>query len=385
LGVGFGIIVLLLLCFFGFIHWLLGRIKKDYQLCVTHDDLKLQAIRFLRCCHCCLFRQPHSISQREFEDDPDYDVIVQGCRSFFMNYSYAVVNKVEKSLIIIDPLEPEDLIKLLQEYNYWEDYTIAGVLITHHHPDHDGGLYKFKSAPLYSCRNLDVIDQTALLVGGFMIIPLVSNYHVEGHYAFYFTQVNGAPLKRDFIFMGDSLFVGGLGAFLSGTTHDAVRYFHKVNLMIGAHTKLYCGHEYSIRNVAFDCYFLNTHWTENCPDIFEFYYRVYDRRKKRLAVVGITWAIECKFNPFLLLALGKVKDGKSTFNTILREKRRIYSIYTIEDMYRLNQDLEEMKAKQEEPSIELVILDEFNEPESDTEIIYSPDDIDMGEIDTSYE
>eukprot|EP00493_Phyllostaurus_siculus_P006682 UN06751 len=70
-------------------------------------------------------------------------------------------------------------------------------------------------------------------------------------------QANGRVMQQDFVFMGDSLFVGGLGAFLSGTTHDAVRYFHKVNMTISGKTKLYCGHEYSIRNVAFDCYFLN--------------------------------------------------------------------------------------------------------------------------------
>jgi hydroxyacylglutathione hydrolase len=234
--------------------------------------------------------------------------------------------------------------------------------VTHHHLDHDGGLYKFKSAPLYSCRNPKIHDQVAIQVGGFTVVPLSSSYHVEGHFGFYFTAMSGRLLPQDFIFMGDSLFVGGLGAFYSGTTHDAIQYFRKVNMIIGSQTRLYCGHEYSLRNVAFDCYFLNTNWTENCPDAFKFYYRIYDRRKKRLAVVGIEWAEEKRFNPFLLLALGKVKDGTSTFNTILREKRRIYSTYTIEDMYQLNQELESMKSRGQLMEIELII-DTENHPE----------------------
>ena len=67
--------------------------------------------------------------------------------------------------------------------------------------------------------------------------------HTSGHIAFYFK-------KEKVIFTGDTLFSLGCGRIFEGTSEQMFRSLNKLkNLPLD--TKVYCGHEYTYRNLEF--------------------------------------------------------------------------------------------------------------------------------------
>ena len=53
------------------------------------------------------------------------------------NYSYAI--KKNKEVIIIDPAESVSILKYIQD----NQFSLKGILLTHHHEDHTGGVKKY--------------------------------------------------------------------------------------------------------------------------------------------------------------------------------------------------------------------------------------------------
>ena len=65
------------------------------------------------------------------------------------NYSYLVCSNVNKLGVIIDPADAAPIIKFIKD----KDIILSGILITHHHTDHNSGindLIKFQSTKIYS-------------------------------------------------------------------------------------------------------------------------------------------------------------------------------------------------------------------------------------------
>jgi len=168
------------------------------------------------------------------------------------NYMYLLVDEDTKQAAIVDPVDPDSVIKAVAE----EEVVLTTVLTTHHHWDHAGGNKELIS----KVSGLNVIGGDSridgvtrmvkhgdeLQVGGLNVTCFFTPCHTTGHICYYVTRD-----QDKVVFTGDTLFLGGCGRFFEGTAeqmHEAL-----VNILgkLPPETKVFCGHEYSLQNLGF--------------------------------------------------------------------------------------------------------------------------------------
>ena len=167
------------------------------------------------------------------------------------NYSYLLHDKSTNQVAIVDPSDFDSCDEVIvKKYNKL-DY----ILNTHHHFDHVGGNQKLKEKYKSKVLGFELdkdripgIDITLqekqnFKIGTTSFEVIFTPGHTKGHVAFYF--------KSDkIIFTGDTLFSLGCGRVFEGTYAQMFSSLNKLkNLPI--ETKIYCGHEYTKKNLEF--------------------------------------------------------------------------------------------------------------------------------------
>lgn len=197
--------------------------------------------------------------------------------------------------LVVDPGDAQPVLDALQR----EGLLLKGILVTHHHADHTGGvdtLRNITGASVFGparermpepLQRLNGGDSVQLLGLQFKVLDVPG--HTAGHIA-YFSEVAGeAPL----LFCGDTLFSGGCGRLFEGTAQQMLASLTLLNEFPGA-TRVCCTHEYTLSNLKFA--------VEVEPDNLQL--RDYQSRCVELRAQGIptlpsTIAIERQINPFL--------------------------------------------------------------------------------------
>ena len=169
------------------------------------------------------------------------------------NYIWIVSRAEEQGVFVVDPGDAEPVLKWLRDH----DRRLAGILITHHHPDHVGGvsgLIEFAPVPVYgpSPSPADCIThplsehQTVQCIGlDFEVLKVPG--HTLDHIAYYAAATNRhAPI----LFSGDSLFAGGCGRLFEGTAPQMHHSLGKLSILPD-NTEVYCAHEYTLANLRF--------------------------------------------------------------------------------------------------------------------------------------
>jgi hydroxyacylglutathione hydrolase len=130
---------------------------------------------------------------------------------------------------------------------------LCAVLATHHHADHVGGLVALASrwhCPTFGpageaiaglTRKLREGDRVDLPELGVALRILDIPGHTAGHIAF---------ASDSMVFCGDTLFACGCGRLFEGTPAQMVDSLGKLAALPAA-TRVYCGHEYTMANIAF--------------------------------------------------------------------------------------------------------------------------------------
>lgn len=150
---------------------------------------------------------------------------------------------------VVDPGDAAPVLRHLAD----EGLTLVAILVTHHHPDHVGGIEAILDAhpvPVFGPAMEDIAgithpvsqdDEVLLpeLGAEFRVLDLPG--HTAGHVGYY---GEGA------LFCGDTLFAAGCGRLFEGTPAQMYDSLGKLAALPGD-TQVYCTHEYTLSNLAF--------------------------------------------------------------------------------------------------------------------------------------
>lgn len=211
--------------------------------------------------------------------------------AFKDNYIWTIIHEQNHAVICVDPGEARPVLDYLKA----NKLTLNAILITHHHPDHCGGItelaHAFPGVSIYAPKDkrIDIVthpvqneDHIQLESYHFRVIEIPG--HTSTHICFL------EPSKQ-WLFCGDTLFSAGCGRVFDGTMkelHDSLQLIKN----LPDDTEIYCGHEYTRKNLDFAA--LVEPDNESITD-----YRHYLKQHPHLVTLPSTLALEKKINPFL--------------------------------------------------------------------------------------
>lgn len=153
---------------------------------------------------------------------------------------------------VVDPGETSGVLAWLKA----KGVTLDTILITHHHPDHTGGVAALREAtgaqvigPVREAmpeplQRVDDGETVTVLDHDFQVIAVPG--HTAGHIAYYCSDWHGAPL----LFCGDTLFSAGCGRLFEGTPAQMHASLSRLADLPGP-TRICCTHEYTLANLRF--------------------------------------------------------------------------------------------------------------------------------------
>ncbi|MDZ7825723.1 MAG: hydroxyacylglutathione hydrolase [Gammaproteobacteria bacterium] len=169
--------------------------------------------------------------------------------AFRDNYFWLFHQEGDHRAWIVDPGDAGPVEAALAERNL----TLAGIVVTHHHFDHTGGVSQLAAthgAEVVGPRSREFTaidrvlgdgDRVTLAGCEFEVIEVPG--HTLDHIA-YHCAAEGV------LFCGDTLFAGGCGRLFEGTPEQMHRSLSRLAALPGA-TRVYCAHEYTLANLAF--------------------------------------------------------------------------------------------------------------------------------------
>ncbi|MFM2398040.1 MAG: hypothetical protein RL341_197, partial [Pseudomonadota bacterium] len=176
---------------------------------------------------------------------------IEPIAAFVDNYFWAIHNGAHAW--VVDPGDAPPVAQWLQSHAL----TLAGILLTHHHADHVGGVASLvaghrvpvigpaREAIAGVTRKVAEGDEVLLPELGVALAVLDVPGHTAGHIA-YAGMVEGEPV----VFCGDTLFAAGCGRLFEGTAAQMWQSLCKL-AALAPHTRAYCAHEYTLSNLAF--------------------------------------------------------------------------------------------------------------------------------------
>ncbi|MFN9707848.1 MAG: hydroxyacylglutathione hydrolase [Burkholderiales bacterium] len=158
----------------------------------------------------------------------------------------------EQHALVVDPGDAAPVLLALKALKL----ELVGILVTHHHHDHVGGLPLLRSVlqgevvgpsresitgPLKGVSEGDIVQ---LGPWAFRVMDIPG--HTLGHVAYVGLEGSEAPV----LFCGDTLFSGGCGRLFEGTAAQMLRSLHKLSAL-PPQTRVCCAHEYTVANLTF--------------------------------------------------------------------------------------------------------------------------------------
>src|ERR1017187_10991296 len=175
---------------------------------------------------------------------------VRPVRAFADNYIWLIDSpRVPGRVVAVDPGEAAPVIAELRR----SGASLAAILLTHHHPDHIGGvpeLARLGAVPVIGPDD-DRIPGRTHTVGDQERCELpdlglaFDILHVPGH-----TLSHIAFWGHGALFCGDTLFSAGCGRMFEGTPTQMNASLNKLR-ELPADTRVFCGHEYTAANLRF--------------------------------------------------------------------------------------------------------------------------------------
>lgn len=217
--------------------------------------------------------------------------------AFSDNYIWCLYDTDSGKALIVDPGQASPVLEFLSANHLVADT----LLITHHHPDHVGGVrdltQQFPDLRIIGPDNSPFKKCTETVISGsevvwqdicFRVIAVPG--HTLDHVAYFSdTPVEGHPV----LFSGDTLFVGGCGRLFEGTAGQMQRSLAQLRALPDI-TAVYCAHEYTLANLKFA-----RHWLPGDAALAEFEADCQALRNQGQPTVPGTLGQEKKLNLFL--------------------------------------------------------------------------------------
>jgi len=159
----------------------------------------------------------------------------------------------DRQAIVVDPGDAAPVAAALDA----QGLALAAILVTHHHPDHVGGVAALRprlQGPVYGPAREAIPQPFTPLADGdsvdvlglrFQVIDVPG--HTAGHIAYFLPAGDGqAPV----LFCGDTLFSGGCGRLFEGTPAQMHQSLGRLAALPGV-TRVCCAHEYTESNLKF--------------------------------------------------------------------------------------------------------------------------------------
>jgi hydroxyacylglutathione hydrolase len=171
-------------------------------------------------------------------------------QAFTDNYIWLIHSPLDpRNVVVVDPGDAAPVRQALSS----QDLKLSGILITHHHGDHVGGvvdLLRQQSVPVFgpagervpgNPQPLREGDNAQFESLGLKFAVLDVPGHTAGHIAY---AGHGA------LFCGDTLFSAGCGRLFEGTAEQMAASLAKF-ADLPDETEVYCAHEYTLSNLQF--------------------------------------------------------------------------------------------------------------------------------------
>lgn len=174
-------------------------------------------------------------------------LIIDPIPAFNDNYIWLITTEGSSDAFVVDPGDANPVLDALES----RGLTLRGILITHHHPDHIGGVTTLKARtscvvwgpdnPSISDIDHRLSDDDTVDVHGETLTVVTVPGHTLDHIAY---VAPGA------VFCGDTLFAGGCGRVFEGTFPMMRASLERLRGLDGD-TRVYCAHEYTQSNLRF--------------------------------------------------------------------------------------------------------------------------------------
>jgi hydroxyacylglutathione hydrolase len=195
--------------------------------------------------------------------------------------------------VVVDPGDADPVIERLEA----ESLTLVGILLTHHHFDHQGGVAdlcaRWPDVMVTAPDDRRIRFATRRVAEGDRVqVPGVAAVfdvlEVPGH-----TATHVAYRSGDALFCGDTLFAGGCGRVFDGTFEQLAASLRRI-AALPPDTACYCAHEYTLANLGF------ADWVEpNSPALCSRRAEAEAARARGEPTVPSPLSLELATNPFL--------------------------------------------------------------------------------------
>lgn len=172
------------------------------------------------------------------------------------NYAWLLIG-AQQQAVLVDPGEAPPILAALQKHKV----RLVGILATHHHADHVGGIEDVQKAlpqpvPVwgsaydiergripYATPRTALADGQRMRVGDIEIEAIHTPGHTLGALCYFVAE-------HQAVFTGDTLFLYGCGRLFEGSAVQMWQSLQRVRSLPDA-TQICCGHAYTDKNLRF--------------------------------------------------------------------------------------------------------------------------------------
>ncbi|ABD69195.1 Hydroxyacylglutathione hydrolase [Rhodoferax ferrireducens T118] len=227
----------------------------------------------------------------------------------------------ERHALVVDPGDAQPVLEALQQLGL----QLETILVTHHHPDHTGGVAALRAATgaqVFGPAREPMPEPLIRLTGDQQLQALGLNFqvidvpgHTACHIAYFCADVDGAPL----LFCGDTLFSAGCGRLFEGSPAQMLASLDTLAALPDA-TRVCCAHEYTLSNLKFACAVEPVNQA-----LTDYTVKAEALRSQQQPTLPSSILLERQINPFLRTRQATVTQAVQAFDASARDEVSIFA------------------------------------------------------------